>query len=175
MRRALCIAGLALWIVWVSSAQAQVIGAHIASVHLPHDGQRTITPGLYVRSERWIAGAYSNSVGRLTVYAGAIVQIGAVDLMLGAATGYARRETWGHSCERAAAYAGWSSDEQIAQRKLGNRCGWWVDDPLRLTPMIALSIAGPQMLGITPRLSYVPAMLGAGQSHVISLSVEAPW
>lgn len=70
--------------------EALVIGAHLATAS-DHRGYETITPGLYLRADSCLTlGAYRNSVGSRSLYAGCTLQSGPWALTVGAVTGYGR-------------------------------------------------------------------------------------
>lgn len=66
---------------------ALILGLHLATAHVRTDLEN-VNPGAYVQCDNVQAGAYRNSIGRTTVYAGYVVQAGPVDVLIGAATGY---------------------------------------------------------------------------------------
>lgn len=75
----------------LSPADAQVLGMHTASVHVPsYSWQSNENPGLYLRTQSGLTvGAYRNTLSRQTVYAGWTWPVaGPVDMTLAAATGY---------------------------------------------------------------------------------------
>jgi hypothetical protein len=90
------------WALLLFGMQAQaewytpvIFGTHVASAH-KGGGFQAANPGFYLRTEgNFQAGAFANSVGRTSAYAGYFV--GAHDaplnLMLGMATGYKKRYT----------------------------------------------------------------------------------
>jgi hypothetical protein len=72
-----------------------VVGLHIASAHLPDNGENNFNPGIYARTESgWVAGIYNNSFHRPTAYLGKQWEwsggFGPWSLALGGATGYDR-------------------------------------------------------------------------------------
>lgn len=138
------------------TSHAQTIGLHLASVHVPaRDYQRNFNPGLYVITENGIAfGAYRNTLGRTSVYAGLAIGAGPVTLMAGLATGYQKR-VMPMTCNNAGSTGCW--------HVVGSTNA-------RLVPMLSPSIRLPEVAGITPRVSYVPGLgLNASAFH---LSVE---
>lgn len=77
-------------------AASLVLGAHLATAHVGSqaDGLRFVTPGVYARLDSGLTvGAYSNSYGRGSVYAGWTVSTpdGRFSLTAGAVTGYPAR------------------------------------------------------------------------------------
>lgn len=66
---------------------ALILGLHLATAHVRTDLQ-DFNPGAYVQCDNVQAGAYRNSIGRNTVYAGYVARLGDVNLLIGAATGY---------------------------------------------------------------------------------------
>lgn len=102
-RHLLLLAALAAFLLAGSSApRAQsepdgglIVGAHLLTAHLgQHAHQyRTVTPGLYVRAAEGglTLGAFRNSHGRASAYAGWTWQHGPFALTAGAATGYPQR------------------------------------------------------------------------------------
>lgn len=73
-------------------ADAQVLGLHTASRHLPtYEWQNNDNPGLYLRTASgFTIGAYRNTINRPTVYLGRTYQdvLGPFDLTVAGATGY---------------------------------------------------------------------------------------
>lgn len=66
---------------------ALVLGLHMVTAHVRSDLQN-FNPGVSVQCDQAKAGTYRNSIGRTTTYAGYVVPVGPVDLLIGAATGY---------------------------------------------------------------------------------------
>lgn len=67
---------------------ATILGLHLLTAHA-HGGYESRTPGIYFRDASCItAGAYRNSVGRLSIYAGCTLERGRFALTLGGVTGY---------------------------------------------------------------------------------------
>jgi hypothetical protein len=66
------------------------LGMHIGTYHFDRGrNYREFNPGAYVRVDRWQAGAYNNSHGKLSVYGTYAVPLAKrIDLAIGAATGY---------------------------------------------------------------------------------------
>lgn len=73
-------------------ASATTVGVHVATYHLNRDaGFNEINPGLYVQHIGWTAGAYRNSIRRVSAYAGyTFTRVGGTpaDLTVGAVSGY---------------------------------------------------------------------------------------
>lgn len=69
------------------SCAALVLGLHLATAHVRTDLQ-DFNPGAYLQCDHLQAGAYRNSIGRPTVYAGYVLQAGPWQVLAGAATGY---------------------------------------------------------------------------------------
>lgn len=72
---------------------ALAIGLHLGTYHFARgEGLRDLNPGAYAQCDRAAAGAFRNSEGRLSAWAGAhwARVLGPVDLTIGAATGYRR-------------------------------------------------------------------------------------
>lgn len=80
---ALCLALLA------SSANAGTVGVHLLSFHSA-GGYQTLTPGIFYRSGPVVVGAFRNSEGRGSAYAGWHRQYGAWATTAGLVTGYER-------------------------------------------------------------------------------------
>jgi hypothetical protein len=68
-------------------------GAHLVSFHKPGSHMETVTPGAYVLHIPTGAtlGAYRNSEGKLSAYAGVTLERGPWQLTVGAVTGYNKR------------------------------------------------------------------------------------
>jgi hypothetical protein len=70
-------------------AQADTVGLHLASVHVPQRHFNNTNPGLYYRNDAgWTAGGYRNSLRRTSAYAGYTWEYGVLGLTAGAVTGY---------------------------------------------------------------------------------------
>jgi len=70
-------------------AQADTVGLHLASVHVPQRHFNNTNPGLYYRSDAgWTTGGYRNSLRHTSVYAGYTWEYSALGLTAGAVTGY---------------------------------------------------------------------------------------
>lgn len=140
------------------AAQAQTIGIHAASMHFPTEaGQNDVNPGAYVIFDsRVVLGAYYNTIRRASVHLGYAFEAGPFSLTVGAVTGYQERRVT-TPCTTACATAGW--------RTVGIGHGY-------LTPMLSPGVVLPAVLGVTPRISYLP---GFGFSaSVVHLSFEFP-
>lgn len=138
-----------------------IIGLHLASVHVPaHDWQDNFNPGIYAEhvDTGITLGTYHNTLGRQTVYAGWTYNWGPASLTLGAATGY-RKETQEVPCNAEPA-----KHYTRCTMTLGTGRG-------ALVPVIAPSVKLPAVLGVTPRVSFIPG--AAGSANVFHLSIEA--
>ena len=151
---------------------ALTLGVHLASVHIPARAHHHNTnPGLYLRVDSGplpgiTAGAYRNSLGRASLYAGhtSTWRLGgqAVELTLGAVSGY-RRQCTSYTVHRFAA------DGSTIVRSTESTCQGATG--AALAPFIAPSVALPvQLLGITPRVTLHGA--ARGSSTAIHLSAE---
>ncbi len=70
-------------------AQADTIGVHLVSKHIPAKKFNNVNPGLYYQTDDgWTVGGYHNSLRRNSVYAGYTWKLGALDVTTGAVTGY---------------------------------------------------------------------------------------
>lgn len=74
-----------------------LLGIHLLTAHTA-PGYETATPGIYARHESgFTVGAYRNSIGRPSAYAGWTFEQGRYALTVGAVTGYQRKchtERW---------------------------------------------------------------------------------
>lgn len=176
-RRAIRYLGLALcaWVLaWVSPAWAQpVMGLHTASWHSNAAGQNNANGGLYVRGDDWTVGAYRNSLGRTSVYAARTWQAGGWDIAVGAITGY-RRKLEPAGCLQMLLAEGYAMDVAVQSHAAygPTGCNVWRGHGRRIEPLIAISHALPAVGGVVPRITYIPARLGAGSSDVMHLSIE---
>jgi len=143
------------------AARAQTVGLDLASLHIPSGkGMRDINPGLYVETDsRLVAGTYLNSLGRMSVFAGASVDRGAVSLTAGLVYGYQRRQI---NCTTA-----WVGQTPV----LGRVCG--ESDGMRgaIAPLLNPSVRLPAIMGFTPRVVLVPPW-SRGSSAVLHLAVQ---
>jgi hypothetical protein len=144
----------------MDSLNAIVLGLHLASVHVPaHENQNNFNPGIYLRTTQGVQlGVYHNTLSKTTLYVGyATPEWNRMSLMLGAATGY-QRETHNVQCDSVARYG-------------ETNCKWTTPGvKTYLTPLLAPSVRGPEILTLTPRLTFLPGL--AGTSNVFHLSVE---
>lgn len=71
-------------------AEGLTIGVHVGSQHLPaKPGQNNVNPGLYVRADSWMVGAYHNTYRETTVYAArTVTEWRSIELVAGVAYGY---------------------------------------------------------------------------------------
>jgi hypothetical protein len=70
-------------------ANADTVGFHLFSKHMPSKAYNNANPGIYYRVEDgWTAGIYRNSLSRTSVYAGYTWKFGALDVTTAAVTGY---------------------------------------------------------------------------------------
>lgn len=73
------------------SLDAWTIGLHLLTAHAV-PGYEAVTPGVYARHESGLTfGAYRNSIGRRSAYAGWTFESGRFALTVGAVSGYGRR------------------------------------------------------------------------------------
>jgi hypothetical protein len=138
-----------------------VFGVHLASIHIPaHEGQQNFNPGVYARMESGVTvGTYHNTLGKQTFYAGYTVERGPFALTPGLASGY-QRSQYPAPCSK-------------AQTAAGSTHCWYTTPGSKtyLMPMLAPSVRLPAVLGVTPRVSYIPGL--GGSSNVFHLSIEA--
>jgi hypothetical protein len=130
----------------LSALTPAAIGLHLMSQHMPQNDQNNRNPGVYVITEGGqIAGTYTNSHSRRTLYVGQTFKAGPVDLGLVLASGYDIRCSSEGNCR------GFSKH--------------------RVTPLAALTYAVPlEVMGARPRLWLAPGMGKA--SSVFHLSAE---
>lgn len=139
-----------------SHAAPAAIGLHVGSAHVPHKPrQSNFNPGLYVRfGNGFTAGAYRNTIDRLSVYAGVTINLaGPLDITLGAISGYKREET----------------DIKCRGRTF-SRC-YFVTGHTRhsIGPLVAPSVRLPTVGGVVPRVSAL-----IGDSVALHFSIEVP-
>lgn len=151
-----------------SHAKAQTIGLHVASVHVPaHDYQKNFNPGIYARLDNGVTlGAYSNTLGRASFYgAWTTPEFYRLSLTIGAVSGYQKKlvKTETVQCVAPEGSMCINPTYQVGYYE-GSSSG-------AVTLMLAPSIRGPELMGLTPRLSIIPRM-GAGSSTVLHLSIE---
>lgn len=160
MSRALVAAALALA---ASAAGAQTVGLHLVSHHFPSESYlHDVNPGVYVRFDNGATlGAYRNSFGRASAYAGWTLEHGPFALTLGAVSGYQVKRTVGPTT--------------CAQVGTGVSCApTWTDEGNSrgaIGPLLAPSVALPAVLGITPRVTVLPKFTAKGHT-VAHLSIE---
>ena len=139
---------------------ALTIGLHIGSVHLPQaDYLSDVNPGIYVRHDNGItAGVYRNSFNRMSVYGGYTFSHGPFDLTVGLISGYQYRPT-PVACDPVT-QPGWTD----CWKDLGGTSS-------RIAPLVAPSVRLPALIGITPRLTFLPKLNAKGH-NTFHLSVE---
>jgi len=69
------------------SCTALLLGLHLYTQHVK-DNFNNLNPGVYAKCDSYVAGTYYNSIRKQTVYAGYVLPVGPIDIMVGAATGY---------------------------------------------------------------------------------------
>jgi len=153
------------------SVRAQVVGLHLASIHIPaHEDQHNFNPGIYARLDNGATlGTYHNTLGKQTFYAGYTLERGPFALTVGIANGYQRYETVTLGAvkpctiQQAAANNGACMQQaRHTETSPGTKA--------YLTLMLAPSVRLPDLFGIVPRISYIPGL--AGSSNVFHLSIE---
>jgi hypothetical protein len=137
-----------------------VIGAHIASVHIPNDDYlNNVNPGVYVRLANGATlGTYRNSLARQSVYAGwtferTVLGVPAA-ITVGAITGYQLKD--GPCVGKEAAI--------YTHCTYGN-----TKHPVGL--LLAPSVRLPTILGVMPRITVLPKIAAKGHT-VVHLSIE---
>lgn len=173
--RAIALIAAALAFTAFDGRAETVVGLHTLSLHAPQRAQSNDNFGLYVRKDRWQAGAYRNSHDRTTVYGGYAAPLGPVELMLGFASGYDKRctKTTTHTPKvvkvEAMPDGSTSTTTYPARTHTTEECTGFSNT--RLTPLVALSYAAPfSVLGATPRAWLMP---GFGKvSTVAHISLE---
>lgn len=156
-------------------ASELTVGLHTVSAHLPaQPGQNNQNFGGYIRTDDFQVGVYHNTHERTTAYAAAIIPVGPIEVLVGAATGYQKK------CQAELYETGTYVKETILpdgsrrvekgktfeerERCVGHSRG-------ALAPLLVLSWAPPvQLLGAQPRVMVVPPTHKAGA--VVHLSVE---
>jgi hypothetical protein len=130
----------------ISALTPAAIGLHLMSQHMPQNDQSNRNPGVYVITEGGqIAGTYTNSHSRRTLYVGQTFKAGPVDVGVVLASGYDIRCSSEGNCR------GFSKH--------------------RVTPLAALTYSVPvSVFGLSPRIWVAPGMGKA--STVIHLSLE---
>lgn len=143
------------------SAQAQTVGLHLGSVHVPRRAdQQDFNPGFYFKAEDGLtAGIYRNTIGRTSVYAGYTADAGPFSLTAGLITGYQ------HHANCITAWIGGPP------AKLGQVCGTSRGSQGAVTAFLNPSMRLPIVLGLTPRLTLVPPWC-RGDVTTLHLSIE---
>lgn len=140
--------------------QGVVLGLNIATAHFPHHPwQNGVNPGVYAEAEGgWAVGAYLNTQDRWSVWGGKSFTRGPFKLTLGAVTGYQRRTR--------------PADCASIGMPLAARCTWTDGSTgAVLAPLVAPSVALPEVMGATPRLTLL-LRKGGESSYALHLSVE---
>lgn len=145
-----------------TAAPAGTLGVHLVSAHFgaPVAAYMNNTnPGLYWRGEGGLtAGAYRNSLGRMSLYLGHTLGTGPLQLTLGVVSGYQRKRIDGAEfCPG----VGWTNCHTHA----GNRAAL---APL-VAPSLRLPLPGADTAGAA-RITWLPSK--AGHAHAIHLSLE---
>lgn len=159
---------LLLLCVFSLTAQAQTtFGVHVASAHLPNrDDQNNQNVGLYIRHSGVQAGFYRNTINRTTAYLGYVHSFGPVDLMGAMASGYKKkcsRYTTDVVGQRSPVYERTATSATVSEE-----CTGFASDTL--VPLVTLSYKAPEVLGLTPRISFIPSI--GKHSNVLHLSFE---
>lgn len=135
-------------------SEADTLGIDTLSVHLPQQGQDDFNPGAYYRFDNGAGfGAYHNSMRRVSVWVGWSWASGPFAMTLGGITGYQRKNV------EVACGPGFT----YCYRAEGA-------SPGAIAPLIAPSVSLPAVLGITPRIVFMPGIRGA--SNVFHLTLE---
>lgn len=139
--------------------ESLVLGVHLASVHVPQGGQSNFNPGIYVRADGLTAGVYRNSLKRPSIYLGYTAEAGPFALTIGAISGYDTRRSL-VPC----------NDRRASIKNEGSQC--WAESGTahRVSWLVAPSAALPAVLGVTPRLTYLPPLRGSVST--LHLSIE---
>lgn len=147
-----------------ATAQAQTVGLHVASVHVPsRDGYNNANVGAFYRHDNGLmAGVYHNSLGRTSVYGAYQFPVGPIDIAVGMVSGY-KQECWKERHSSTELFKGgvvvtksWSE----WKCKGTGRHEWM--------PMVVPSYRFGEVLGVHPRLSVV---LGE-RTTALHLSIE---
>lgn len=146
----------------LAAAMAVTVGLHIGSTHAPaQDGQNNTNPGIYLRADQAVVGAYKNSFSRTTYYAGYALPLGyGFEVMGGLATGYRRK------CETTSTdtFTGHSTITHTETRCRGISSG-------PVAPLAGLTWAPETSWnGVRPRVWFIPGI--KDHSSVLHLSVE---
>ena len=150
----------------LTSARADevTVGLHLVSHHFPaKEYQNNVNLGIYARYDNVVVGTYRNTLSRQSVYAAYAFDYGPFTLMVGAVTGYKSHvvsETT--SCRQDDMGPMNETGCTTAQTRLGFKYA--------VAPMLSPSVRLPEILGLTPRLSYMPGFGVA--SSVLHLSIE---
>lgn len=165
------------------TASAAVLGVQTVSWHdrnQPNgEPYRADTPGLYLRTDSgWTVGAYSNSIGRLSVHAGyaaslALTERISAGLYVGAVTGYQHRTTHIEWCSTQPG----SSDVQPCRQ--GLYLNWVTTESggskTYLAPLIAPSVAVKVSDSVALRLNVLPMPRDKGATAVnVAIEVTLP-
>jgi hypothetical protein len=147
------------------AAEGAVIGLHVGTLHMPaRPTDHNLNPGLYLKTESGLTlGGYRNSLGRGSVYLAQTWSAGPFSLTLGAVSGY-RRRAYDAPCSM--------QDHGKPEWMLGCK-SWDTRVKTWLAPLVAPSVAGPSIAGITPRLTFMPGA-GSHKSNGLHLSLERP-
>ena len=135
--------------------ESLILGVHLASAHLqPAINQHNANPGIYAECDGLTAGAYRNTLGRASVYAGYTLHSGPFAVSLGAVSGYQKRYAPGE-CR-----PGYREDAANPCLKL------YGITASRLMPMIAPSVSlGPARLWYLPRVGAHSSVLHLSLQH----------
>lgn len=152
---------LALALASAATAQAQTIGVHLATLHVPHRDYNDLNLGLYVKTEHGLTFGMipRNSMRQFTAYAGVTIEqeSGPFALTAGVIYGYQRRK---YNCIEAS--HGPNQPVTLCARTDGS--------PGALAPMLNPSVRLPAVLGLTPRITIIPPWFGGPTA--VHLSVE---
>ena len=142
-----------------------ILGLHLLSLHVPHNADlREVNPGVYARMDGFTAGAYANSIGRLSVYAGYTVETPdqRFALTVGAVSGYRRLESQ-VDCN-ALGVSSIRARWPYCYTESGSSQRTWA-------PLLAPSIRAFELDGIVGRVTWLPK-LGHGTVNTLHFSLE---
>lgn len=151
-----------LFALFAGAASAQTFGLHLVSLH-DEPGLNNKNPGAYVRFDNGVTlGTFKNSIGRVSFYAGYTIERGPFALTVGAISGYAIKRVEAPCNE---ARANIRNEGSRCYEETGGSHG-------AVMALVAPSVRGPEILGMTPRLTFIPKFDKNASANVLHLSVE---
>lgn len=151
------------------AAEPLTVGLHLATAHT-EGGLNAVNPGVYVRTASgWGAGAYRNSINRLSIHAGRQFDAGPFSLYVGLVSGYKLRTDRREWCSVAAYGPALPCADGLQLNWVETERGW---SKSGIAPLISPSVRIDLAEGYSARLAYLHKPSHRGGGAGLHLSVE---